>query len=222
MVDKVFDTTELDELLEDEEIIAENIRYADFLQAFSGRRTEWLMGYVIELMTNVPKHNIIQYLLTYLFGTFTAYRLPGAMVLPAGISMYVGDDKPAREPDLIILLPQHTSRITESNLEGVGDIVVEIVSKDSQQRDRVKKLREYEAAGIREYWLVDPLISDAKIYVLENGKYVVHPTDDKGRLQSVVLPGFALHPELFWREKSPETLELIQLVQHMLEAGDKA
>jgi Uma2 family endonuclease len=220
MVDKIFDTTELDELLEGEEIIAENISYANFLQAFAGRRTEWLMGYVIDLMTNVPKHNIIQYLLTYLFGTFMAYRSPGAMVLPAGVSMYLGDDKPAREPDLIILLPEHTARITESHLDGTGDIVVEIVSKESRHRDRVKKLQEYEAAGIPEYWLIDPLMTDAKVYVLQNGSYVIHPTDKQGRLQSVVLPGFVVHPELFWREKSPETLELIQLVQHMLNSGD--
>lgn len=221
MVDKVFDTPALDNLLEGEAIIAENVSYDEFLRIFNGRRAEWLMGSVIEHMTNVPKHQLILGVLYSLFNFFLSLKTPGQVLL-AGVSMYLGDDKPAREPDLIVVLAENAHKITDKNLNGIGDIVVEIVSEDSQKRDHVIKLHEYAAAGIPEYWLIDPLIPDAKVYVLQNGKYGVHPTDDKGRLQSIILPGFAVHPELFWQNETPNAMALLQLVQQMLNPGEGA
>src|SRR5262245_38583102 len=140
MAEKTFDTAYLDYLLEDENIVAENVSYDEFLRIFAGRRTEWLMGYVIEHMTNNPKHNIILNTLNMLFSAFLALKYPGSQVLLAGVSMFVGIAHPAREPDLIVLLPEHTRRMTDRNVDGIADIVVEIVSPESKKRDREKKL----------------------------------------------------------------------------------
>jgi len=47
--------------------------------------------------------------------------------------------------------------ITNSEVDSVSNLVVEIVSPDSVERDWRMKYLEYEQAGINEYWVIDPL-----------------------------------------------------------------
>jgi Uma2 family endonuclease len=131
--------------------------------------------------------------------------------------MWVGENRPTREPDLLILLNDHLSRIQPTYIDGPADIVVEIVSPESNDRDRGKKLREYEAAGVPEYWLFDPQRTEAVIYALgSDGHFHPLPIDSDGNLHSSVLPGFRLQTSLLWRDELPDGAELIQLVQAMV------
>lgn len=41
-------------------------------------------------------------------------------------------------------------------MDGTPDLIVEVTSPESLARDRGEKYVEYEAAGVREYWLIDP------------------------------------------------------------------
>jgi Uma2 family endonuclease len=94
--------------------------------------------------------------------------------------------------------------------------VVEIVSPESSDRDRGRKLREFETGGVPEYWLLDPLRTGAAVYALgEDGHYHPVPPDSEGRLASQVLPGFKIHPALLWREQPLGSAELVELIQQM-------
>ena len=74
--------------------------------------------------------------------------------------------------------------------QGSPDLIVEVVSPDSQSRDRVTKFREYEAAGVLEYWLPDPTLRTFEAYGLDAGdRYVRLPTTAAGRTYSTVLTG---------------------------------
>jgi len=55
-----------------------------------------------------------------------------------------------RSPDIIFIAKQHLSNLRETYLEGPPDLIVEIVSWESQSRDRRDKYLEYQAAGVRE------------------------------------------------------------------------
>src|SRR5689334_11489142 len=55
-------------------------------------------------------------------------------------------------------------RIRRTVVEGAPDLIVEIVSPDSQNRDRRDKYLEYGDAGVREYWLIDPLSQTLDAY----------------------------------------------------------
>ena len=115
------------------------------------------------------------------------------------------------------MLNENRQRIQVNSVEGPADLVVEIVSPESIERDYETKLQEYAVAGVREYWLLDPLKSKAIFYALgESGVYHALPTDSQGRLASQLLPGFALQPDLLWREDPPTGPELIALVQAMI------
>ncbi|MER3485893.1 MAG: hypothetical protein C4345_07940, partial [Chloroflexota bacterium] len=49
----------------------------------------------------------------------------------------------------------HLDRLTPERVVGPPDLIIEVVSEDSEHRDRVDKFNEYEAAGVPEYWIVD-------------------------------------------------------------------
>jgi Uma2 family endonuclease len=212
-------------LLESEQ--PQRISFADYLRAYDsyeGGQTEWLAGEVAiyPMTNNVPHQQLLQFL-NSLLDYFLAEHDLGVLLL-AGVPMYVGDAHPAREPDLLVVLKQHQTRIAETYLDGIADVVVEIVSPESMARDRAEKLREYEALGIPEYWLFDPIRTDVVFYGLgDDGHYHPIPCDKSGRLVSRVLAGFRLHPSLLWKKPYPRGREVGKLVAAMAEqrGGDE-
>src|SRR5262249_1272169 len=60
------------------------------------------------------------------------------------------------EPDLIVILQARRLIIKEPNIQGVPDLIVEILSPSTRNVDRGEKLRLYERSGVPEYWVVDP------------------------------------------------------------------
>ncbi len=65
------------------------------------------------------------------------------------------DNKTMVQPDVIVVCDRE--RITEKGVLGGPDFVLEVVSQSSIMKDYIKKAAKYEAAGVREYWIVDPL-----------------------------------------------------------------
>lgn len=199
-----------------ETIVAEDVSFEDFLNLYAEQHAEWLMGKVILVVTNNTLHQQIQTLLVTLLNLFVSYRGLGR-VLSAGVPMFISDDLPAREPDILVILNEHLGRLKQNRLEGPADIAVEIVSPESTRRDRGDKFEEYERIGVQEYWLIDPIRQDAELWMCsDHGYYERIPRDAQGRLTSAVLPGFALDPALLWRDAPPTGDEVMHLVQDML------
>jgi Uma2 family endonuclease len=196
------------------------ISFQEYLSAYEGQYAEWMMGKVEVYVTNNTTHNMILLFLSTLLNIFLDFEPVGKLLL-AGISMHLGDDKPGREPDLMIVLNENAEKIKPTYLEGAADIVIEIVSPESVERDYGKKFIEYEEAGVREYWRIDPLRKQVDIYVLtlieENEKrYHRVELDTQGRLVSTLLPGFALDPKILWQEELPGGKAIYTMVQDML------
>jgi Uma2 family endonuclease len=89
-------------------------------------------------------------------------------------------------------------------------MLVEIVSPESVDRDWKEKPAEYEAAGVPEYWIVDPLSQHAQVQVLsEAGKYEIVPERD-GWLVSVAIPGFRLKTKWYWPATRPKVADALR------------
>lgn len=84
------------------------------------------------------------------------------------------------QPDIIVILEGNTSIITEKNIQGAPDLVVEILSPSTSARDRNLKKALYERVGVREYWIVDLDNKRIEQFVMnDDGKY-----DDAGEHDS--------------------------------------
>jgi Uma2 family endonuclease len=80
----------------------------------------------------------------------------------------------ALEPDLLFIRKERRSIITDANVQGVPDLVIEILSPSNKAYDRQMKLRAYEKAGVPEVWYFDPEERTAEILNLgSEGRYVL-------------------------------------------------
>lgn len=203
------------------------LSFAEYLRLYSGLEgvcSEWIGGKVaLYPVTNNQQHQNIIFLLGVILHFFLSLRGLGRLI-QSGIPMYLGEDKAAREPDLMILLGENVQRAKPTYVDGAADIVVEVVSPESSSRDYGVKFTEYEAAGVREYWLIDPLRQMVMIYHLTRlevsgeaaWRYQLLPHDGQGRFTSRLLPNFALDPRTLWQETLPDGGALWALVQAML------
>jgi len=84
-----------------------------------------------------------------------ALELPGlAQVFDAPVDLLL-EPTSVVQPDLVIVGASHRHIVTERALEGVPDVVVEILSPGSLDRDLHLERRLYERFAIPEYWIVD-------------------------------------------------------------------
>ena len=75
------------------------------------------------------------------------------------------------QPDLLVIVEERKSIISPSRIIGPPDLVIEILSKSGQDKDRRLKLDLYQKAAVPEYWLVDPQSQTVHQYLLEKARY---------------------------------------------------
>src|SRR5256885_5964292 len=130
--------------------------FEEFLEwADEDTYAEWVDGEVIMMCPATDWHQDLDDFLTALVRHFVeAGQL--CRVFSNPILMRLPSRPSGREPDLIFVAKAHLNRLRTSYLDGPADLVVEIISPESRERDEVDKLREYEQAGVPEYWMLDP------------------------------------------------------------------
>jgi len=73
-------------------------------------------------------------------------------------------------PDLSVICDK--TKLSENKYVGSPELIIEIISPSNQAHDLVKKLNLYMQCGVKEYWIVNPLLNTVQIYVLyEEGQY---------------------------------------------------
>ena len=113
-----------------------------------------------------------------------------------------------RVPDLLFVAKERADMIQPTLVEGAPDLIVEIVSPDSVERDWREKYLEYQAAGVGEYWVVDLEYQRMAVYRLsEERRYKAVPAEE-GVYRSQLLPGFWLRAEWLWQEPLPNELDV--------------
>ena len=159
------------------------------LTAQTNRLIEFTEGYVEVLPMPTRKHQAIS---RFLFLDLLAFvqRL-GGTVFYAPLRVRVAPGR-FREPDLVLLLDVNDSRNQDAFWLG-ADLVVEIVSPDHVERDTVMKRADYAAAGIPEYWIVNPEEGTITVLQLEGSVYVAHGVFRRGdTATSALLQGFTV------------------------------
>jgi Uma2 family endonuclease len=109
-----------------------------------------------------------------------------------------------RRPDLVALLPGSARPPRRGPLHIPPDLIVEVVSPSprDERRDRIEKMAEYAAFGVRYYWLVDPALGSFEIFERTGaGHYQKLAGVVSGRIDPVPgCPGLVLDIDALWAE----------------------
>ena len=110
----------------------------------------------------------------------------------------------AVEPDLVVILSGRDDVGGAIHVEGVPDIVVEILSTD-RNHDLVYKRRIYAEAGVREYWIFDPINDTVLPLELQGGAYAERMTlTAADTLTTPLLPGLSIPlADIFQHRRRP-------------------
>ncbi len=133
-----------------------------------GSRYELANG-VLELMSPAPtpKHQVIStQLLTVLSNSCQSMYI----IFAAPIDLILSSTE-VRQPDIVMVHRSKLGMITHRGIEGIPDLVAEILSPHSVKRDKLSKLFTYARYHIPEYWIVDPANECLEQYILSGDKY---------------------------------------------------
>ena len=166
---------------------------------------EWVQGEVLLMSPVSGEHQGISEFLLVVISTFVRYNQLGE-VRYEPFQMRLANS--SRSPDILFVSNANLHRLKETYLhDGAADLVVEVISPDGRARDRGEKFYEYEGAGVREYWLVDPDRKQAEFYQLtEGGVYHTVLAASQGMYRSRVLHGLWLQVEWLWQQPKPKII----------------
>jgi len=188
--------------------VTEKLTFEEFIQKYMDVHAELVNGDVQMMTPASDKHQDLVRWFTSIFSLFVEGRGLG-VVRAAPLTMRIpGKDSHGREPDVMFISQARLGILQPTCLAEPADLVIEIISPESVGRDRGEKFVEYEAAGVPEYWLIDPDREQAEFYRLaDDGHYRLQPTPN-GRFESQVMPGFWLQVDWLWQKTLPKILDV--------------
>ena len=131
-----------------------------------GERAELIDGKIYYMAPPSTRHQRIISDIHYRIKDYIIKNNGECEVLPAPFAVFLNkDNKNYVEPDISIICDK--DKITDKGCHGAPDWVIEIISPGNKEMDYFKKLFKYQAAGVREYWIVDPIKEMVMVYRFE-------------------------------------------------------
>jgi len=184
--------------------------YAEYLTWADNKLRELLNGF-IRLMSPAPKlkHAVISRKIAVPMVNFIDKNNGQCQVFyaPFDVRLPRNPDETANDQIYTVVQPDicvvcDNSKLDEDGCLGAPDMVVEILSLSSQRYDLNEKFNLYEAAGVKEYWVVSPIEKGINVFILqENGKYdagTVYESNVQVPVQT--LEGLSLNTEVLFRD----------------------
>ena len=164
--------------------------YRDYLLLPEGDRRELIEGDFYVVPAPKFRHQIISRNLGMLLWEFVRGKTLGQVVsAPTDVVL---SRESVVQPDILFVSNERRGIITEDNVSGAPDLVVEILSPSTAERDRELKRTLYARYGVREYWIVDPEDSSVEVMALEDAGFVSARRYTSGQVESLVLPGLGI------------------------------
>ena len=105
-------------------------------------------------------------------------------------------------PDIVVVCDQ--DKIGNNSINGAPDLVIEILSPSTARFDRLRKFQQYQKAGVREYWIVDPESKTVSVHVHNGVKYVTDAYGDEDKAPVHVLEGFEIDLSSVFADNNPQ------------------
>ena len=167
------------------------LTYADYLTTPDDKRCELLDGELVATPAPNEAHQRTQAELGYHLMTFVKANGLGRIYYSS--TDVVLSDIDVVQPDLLFVSTARTHIITPVNIQGPPDLVVEILSPSTAERDKGYKRALYAQHGVKEYWVVGTDAGAITVLLLGDDGYEVVDTFGEGdTLTSPTLAGFSL------------------------------
>ena len=183
-------------------------QFQDWYWSTENVRAEWVDGEVILFSPiNIPEFRLNFWLCELVnkvagpdageaFGIEVQIRLPNI--------------KQRRNPDVLFVSRGREKIIKQNYIDGPPDLIMEIVSPDSEARDWRDKYIDYEKSGVREYWIIDPNAQRVEVYALGRDKKYRRVKEIDGRIQSKVLRKLYIRPQWLWKSPLPKVATVLK------------
>ncbi len=134
-----------------------------------GVRLELVDGQVAISQSQTPVHSRIVVQMTWVLANHIDSKSLGELFYDLNTIL---DTDNVRRPDLLFCSKDHLDLIGDEAMDGAPDLAIEVLSPSSVKTDRVDKFKQYQKAGVMDYWIIDPQVKTIESWNLENGQYV--------------------------------------------------
>jgi Uma2 family endonuclease len=152
----------------------------DYYALPDNRRVELINGFFYDMVApKIVHQDIISYIHMELYSYIKRKKKP-CKVYESPVDVQLDcDNKTMVEPDVIVVCDK--DKIKDFGIYGAPDFVLEVLSKSTHNKDMTLKLSKYQAAGVREYWIIDPYKEKLLIYDFSDEDYFpsIHPLEGK-------------------------------------------
>ncbi|MBP3879783.1 MAG: Uma2 family endonuclease [Lachnospiraceae bacterium] len=127
----------------------------DYLALPDDQRVELIDGVIYDMSAPTTPHQLIGGEIHALLREFLLRKKGSCIPFISPVDVQLDkDNKTMVQPDVCVVC-DHT-KINRARIYGAPDFVVEVLSPSTKMKDILIKMRKYQNAGVREYWMVDP------------------------------------------------------------------
>ncbi|NMB13334.1 MAG: Uma2 family endonuclease [Firmicutes bacterium] len=160
---------------------------------------EILDGVLIKEPAPTTLHQRVSYRLQRLLGDYFWEKDPDGEIFSAPIDLTLSNTN-VIQPDLVYI-PGSSPIVEKQRINGIPELVVEIISPSTQSKDRITKAGIYSRLGVPHYWIVDPIEQTIEAFKLAGiGEYAL-ASSAKGSdvFTHPDCPGLAIELAVLWR-----------------------
>lgn len=141
------------------------------------KRVEVFDGIVYDMSSPSQEHQTISIELSTILNTYIKRKNGLCRVFHAPFDVKLSDHPlTIVQPDLMIICDK--DKLDGKKCNGAPDWVIEIVSPSSMRLDYLVKLLKYSVSGVREYWIVDPLMKNITVHNFETETMEIYNFSD--------------------------------------------
>ena len=166
--------------------------YADYKEweLDEGERYELIRGEAFGMVGPNERHQAILMQLSAQFFNFLQGKPCRVYPAPFDVRLFYEEDESddtVVQPDIMVICDKE--KIGDEGCRGAPDLVVEILSPSNTAIEMERKLKLYMEAGVREYWVVDPVNKGLAVYLFRNGAISIKTYGNTGAVPVSILPG---------------------------------
>lgn len=170
-------------------ITKQRYTYEDYLKLPEGAPYQLIGGELIMSPSPSLLHQmVLAELFNRLWNFVKAQNL--GLVLCAPMDVYLSEAE-TYQPDIFFISAARNRIISDKKIEGAPDLIIEILSPSTAYYDLKHKMKQYEVAGVQEYWIVDPEEKNIEVYrPVANRFQIFSEAQKSGTAASGLLIGF--------------------------------